>query len=77
MGIHQYNQWLWIVRELVGGRRGRARIVGAFALPGGDIMASRNAVKQWDQQYDLVIAGFGLASMCAAIEAHERRWQTS
>lgn len=34
-------------------------------------MASLNAVTQWDQQYDLVIAGFGLASMCAAIEAHD------
>ena len=31
-------------------------------------MASLGAVGQWDQQYDLVIAGFGLAGMCAAIE---------
>ena len=34
-------------------------------------MASLNAVTQWDQRYDLVIAGFGLAAMCAAIEAHD------
>ena len=34
-------------------------------------MASLASVQQWDQQYDLVIAGFGLASMCAAIEAHD------
>ena len=34
-------------------------------------MASLNSITQWDQQYDLVIAGFGLAAMSAAIEAHD------
>ena len=34
-------------------------------------MASLASVSHWDQQYDLVIAGFGLAAMCAAIEAHD------
>jgi len=34
-------------------------------------MASLASVSQWDQNYDLVIAGFGLAGMCAAIEAHD------
>ena len=34
-------------------------------------MASLSAIQQWDQQYDLVIAGFGLAAMSAAIEAHD------
>jgi len=34
-------------------------------------MASLAAIKQWDQRYDLVIAGFGLAAMSAAIEAHD------
>lgn len=34
-------------------------------------MASLVSVQQWDQTYDMVIAGFGLAGMCAAIEAHD------
>ena len=34
-------------------------------------MASLSSVKQWHESYDLVIAGFGLASMSAAIEAHD------
>ncbi|MBV6415932.1 MAG: hypothetical protein CMLOHMNK_00455 [Steroidobacteraceae bacterium] len=34
-------------------------------------MASLASVQQWDQAYDVVIAGFGLAGMCAAIEAHD------
>ena len=34
-------------------------------------MASLLAVKQWDQTWDLIIAGFGMAGMCAAIEAHD------
>lgn len=34
-------------------------------------MASLASVPQWDQTYDMVIAGFGLAGMCAAIEAHD------
>lgn len=35
-------------------------------------MASPASVDQWHQTFDLVIAGFGLAGMCAAIEAHDR-----
>lgn len=34
-------------------------------------MASLQSISSWDRQYDLVIAGFGLAAMCAAIEAHD------
>lgn len=34
-------------------------------------MASLSSVKHWDQTWDMVIAGFGLAGMCAAIEAHD------
>lgn len=34
-------------------------------------MASLQSIQSWDRQYDLVIAGFGLAAMCAAIEAHD------
>lgn len=34
-------------------------------------MASLASVPQWDRHYDLVIAGFGLAAMSAAIEAHD------
>ena len=34
-------------------------------------MASLSSVSRWDQSYDIVIAGAGLAGMCAAIEAHD------
>lgn len=34
-------------------------------------MASLSSVSRWDQQYDIVIAGAGLAGMCAAIEAYD------
>ena len=40
-------------------------------------MASPASVSQWDKQYDVVIAGFGLAGMCAAIEAHDLDPQAS
>lgn len=40
-------------------------------------MASPASVAQWDKQYDVVIAGFGLAGMCAAIEAHDLDPQAS
>ncbi|MBS0568566.1 MAG: FAD-binding protein [Proteobacteria bacterium] len=40
-------------------------------------MASLHSIKHWDRQYDLVIAGFGLAAMCAAIEAHDLDRQLS
>lgn len=35
-------------------------------------MASLASIKHWDQTWDIIIAGFGLAGMCAAIEAHDR-----
>lgn len=34
-------------------------------------MASLQSIKHWDLETDLLIAGFGLAGACAAIEAHD------
>ena len=60
-----------MLRELVGIEVAGRPIVASPIRPGVQTMASLNAVTQWDQRYDLVIAGFGLAAMCAAIEAHD------